>query len=268
MTVVEMAENPTTAPARTLNILVTAACGVAIWKVAALLLVLQADSSEDSLVVKVLLAVLGMVFVACGLLVFWKTRSQQSLLFAAFCLCSGLHWGGPLELSSAPLRTGFLLLFLVVSSVLGEVFFLRLALSFPRQSRLANRRSLLWFLYAPPIVATVLAAIYLVAPSESSLHEATQQSFLLLVSVAGNLFAVIAFAFFVSHLFRAGLTGTQKMYVGLMVIGMLTAWLPYLVAENAGVDMAPWTLTFAALPVAFAIAFLGIARDVRRGQAG
>ena len=82
-----------------------------------------------------LLAVLGMLFVACGLLVFRKTPSRTSLLFAGFCLCSGLHWGGPLELSSAPLRTGFLLLYFVVSSVLGEVFFLRFALSFPRQPR-------------------------------------------------------------------------------------------------------------------------------------
>jgi hypothetical protein len=118
---------------------------VAIWRVAALLLVYgQADAAEESLIFSALLATLGMVFVAYGLLVLWKIPSKTNLLFAGFCICSGLHWGGPLELPAGPLRVGFILFYVVVSSLLGEVFFLQFALSFLRKSHLAARRFTAW----------------------------------------------------------------------------------------------------------------------------
>jgi len=51
----------------------------------------------------------------------------------------------------------------------------------------------------------------------------------------------------------------QKRYVGLMIAGMLAAWLPYILASSAGVENAdPWNLTVVALPLSFTIAFFGI----------
>ena len=73
-----------------------------------------------------------------------------------------------------------------------------------------------------------------------------------------NLFAVVALAFFVSRILGAGLIRAQKRYVGLMVAGMLTAWLPYLVASTVGVDTDPWNLTVIALPISFTIALFGM----------
>ena len=111
---------------------------------------------------------------------------------------------------------------------------------------------------SPRLAASLAASIserpVVVSPSESSLQATTQGLFLVLHTIVSNLFGAIALAFFVSHIFRAGLSGTQKGYVGLMVIGMLTAWLPYLVASTAGVDTDPWNLTQVALPTSFAIA--------------
>jgi hypothetical protein len=246
-----MSEDRAPVPTRAFSFVIAAAFAVVVWRATALVLVYS--RGEDPLLIKALLALVGMTFLVCGLLVFWKTPSKASLLFVGFCLCSGLHWGGPLELPPGQLRTGLILLYVLVSGFLGETFLLHLALSFPKVARIAGGKSFIRFLYAPVILATVLAAIYVVSPSET-----TQGSFFLLHAVVSNLFGVLALAIFVSHILRAGLTGMQKRYVALMVAGMLTAWVPDLVASAVGVDTEPWTLTFVALPVSFAIAFFGI----------
>ena len=254
-----MAEHGTSMPRRMRRVLIAGACGVALWKAAALLLVYrEVVPNGDPLFVKALLALLGLVFVACGLIAFWVVPNRASLLFAGFCLCSGLHWGGPLELPSGPLRTGLILVYVLVTSLVGEVFFLRFALCFPKKSPLDDRRPVVWVLYAAPIVAAVLAALYFAAPAGSSFENAAKQSFFFVTSAVGTLFALIAFALIASHSFRSGLDGRHRLYVILMVVGMAAAWLPYSVAESIGADSTYWTLTFAALPVCFAIAFVRI----------
>ena len=199
------------------RIIVAAACGVAIWRVAALVLLSsQADPTGDALIIKALLAALGMVFVACGLLVFLKLPSRASLLFAGFCICSGLHWGGPLELPPGQLRTALILFYLLVSSFLGSTFLLHFALYCPRKLRVAQKQFVMWLLYAPVVVATALAVVYLVSPAESDLRATAQGLFLILHEIVSNLFAVVALVLVVSCVFRAGLTRVQKRYVVLM----------------------------------------------------
>jgi hypothetical protein len=247
----------------------SAASGVAIWRVIALLLsYLNADAMADSLVVKALLAGVGLVFVVCGLLVAWKRPTEATRLFAWFCICSGLHWGGPLDLESGQLRTALILFYVLVSSLLGATLLLQFALCFPKKSRLAVKKSFVRFLYAPLVLATVLAAVYLVSPAESTLHTSAESLFMLLHVIVSNLFSVAALALLVSFIFRVGLTGVQKRYVGLMVGGMLTAWVPYLVASAVGVETDPWNLTVVALPVSFAIAILGVASTEGQKKTG
>ena len=237
---------------------IVAACAVVAWRVTALALVyMQRDSSEEAFVIKALLAILGMTFLGCGLLVFWKMPSKASLLFAWYCICSGLHWGGPLDMPPGQLRTGLILFYLLVSSILGSTLLLQFALHFPMESRIATKKSVIRFLYAPVIVGILLAAVYLVSPSESGLRATTEEQFLLLHTIVSNLFPTIALAF-VSHILRAALSGAQKKYVGVMVIGMLAAWLPYLVVSAVGVGTDPWNLTEVALPITFAIALFGM----------
>jgi len=60
-------------------------------------------------------------------------------------------------------------------------------------------------------------------------------------------------------LFGNRLKATQKKYVGLMVAGMLVAWLPYIVTSATGIeDTDVWNLSVFALPLSFTIAFFGI----------
>ena len=119
----------------------TAGLAVVAWKVGALLLLASSTDGEGPRVVQVLLAVVGLVYVACGLLVLRKRNTFDALLFAGFCLCAGLHWGGPLELLPGELRTALLLFYLLVSSFLSETLFLHFALRFPHEPQPARAAS-------------------------------------------------------------------------------------------------------------------------------
>jgi hypothetical protein len=251
---------------RPFHLAATAALGVAVWRAAALIILFsRTDSTGSALTIKVLLACLGIVFLACGLLVLRKIPSRVALLFAGFCICSGLHWGGPLELASGPLRTGLLLFYLLVSSFLGSTLLLRFAMKFP-VSRAANRPVLVRILYGPVIVATVLAVVYLASPLDSDFRAGIEGLFLALHAIVSNLFSVVALVLLTSDIFRRLLTPAQKRYVGLMLAGMLTAWLPYLVASSVGVETDPWNLTVVALPVSFVIALFGIEKTRPGGE--
>ena len=254
-----MTEKHASMSSRTFSVVLAGALAVVAWRVTALVLVFQqSDPSAESLVVKTLLAGLGITFLVCGLVVFRSRPRRATLLFAGFCICDGLHWGGPLELPPGQLRTGLVLFYLRVSSFRGAALFLQFALTFPRETRLGKRKSVIRFLYAPVFLAMVMAVLYLVAPTEGALRTAAQESFFLLHAVISNLFPALALALYLSLLLRPGLTRTQKRYVGLMVSGMLIAWLPYIVAAAAGAATDPWNLTVVALPVSFAIAIFGI----------
>ena len=261
-----MSERPGTASTSMLAAILPAVVTVVVWRVVALMLFQsRAESEEVSLTIKALLAVVGMTFLVCGLFVFLRIPGKASLMFVGFCICSGLHWGGALDLPPGSLRTALILFYFLVSSVLGTTMFLHLALLFPARSRLADRSALVKLLYVPFALSALLAVTFLVAPSGSGMRATTQGLFLLLHTIVSNLFAILALALYVSHMARAGLSPTQKRYVGLMVAGMLTAWLPYVVASAVGVqDTDPWNLTVAALPVTLAIGFFRI--QAKRGQ--
>lgn len=255
---------------KTFSILLAAAGAVVAWRVTALALAHGSARAGWSPLVPTLLALVGIAFPICGLLVFRKHPSRATLIFAGFSICAGLHWGGPLELPPGELRTALLLFYVLVSSFLSETLLLHFTLSFPRELRLVEKRPLVRLLYAPTVAATLLAAIYFFAPTGSSSRAAAESTFFVAHAIVSNLFAVLALAIFVVHLIRSGLDPTEKRYVGLMVAGMLTAWLPYLVASAVGAETDPWHLTMVALPVAFAIGIPGIARarardDVVRG---
>ncbi|MDH3628181.1 MAG: hypothetical protein OEV00_01460 [Acidobacteriota bacterium] len=224
-----------------------ASAGVIVWRVVAWLLVFtQEGVSSGALLMQSLLATLGLAFLVCGWWVFSKIPGTAGLLFAGFCLCSGLHWGGPLELDGGSLRTALILFYILVSSILGATLLLQFALWFPRESTLARKRFVIGLLYAPLVLATLLAVGALIGGSADLV--------LLVHAVVSNLFSVVALGIIASHLFRSALTGAGKKYVGLMVLGMLLAWLPFLIASSIGVAADPWNLTVVALPITFAVA--------------
>lgn len=242
-------------------IVATAVGAVVLWKVLALVFLLQQDGSgEVSFVVKVLLTSVGLTFLVCGLLVRRYVPGRASSLYLAFCICAGLHWGGPLELPVGQLRTGLILAYVLVSSILSETLFLRFALVFPKEQRFADNTFLVRLLYAPGIAALLFAVVYLVASPGGSVRTATYGLFSALHTLVTNLFPVLALVVFVSWIVRVGISPTQKRFLGLMVGGMLTAWIPGLVASYLGADTDKWNLIVVILPVSCVIAILGIER--------
>ena len=149
----------------------------------------------------------------------------------------------------------------------GSTFLLQFTLCFPQKYRVADKRNLIRSLYAPVVVATVLAAVYLILPPASSVRGTTSGLFMQLHEIVSNLFAVIAFALVVSRILRSDPTRPRKRYMVLMVAGMLTAWLPYLVAASVDVDTDPWNLMMVALPISFTVALFGTARARRESHA-
>ena len=238
-----------------------AAAGVVVvWRLTALgLLSRQPDLEGTWWLVPALLAAAGIVHLVCGLYVLHHRPGRASQLFACFCICFGLHWGGPLELATGPLRTTLLLFYLLISGVLGATLLLHFALVFPRGWRAGTSLVFLRILYLPMVVATVLGVPAVVSPSESGLRTTARGGFLLLHTLVSNLYSIVALVLFVVLLFGRSMNSIQKRYVGLMIAGMLAAWLPYILASSAGVENAdPWNLTVVALPLSFTIAFFGI----------
>jgi len=247
------------------GLLITAAGGVVLWKVLTLLFFYQQVAySEGALVIKTLLAVVGVTFVASGLLVFRKVPGRAGEIFALFCICAGLHWGGPIEMSDAQMRTGLIFFYLLVSSILSETLFLQLALIFPTESRLAKIAFVVRIMYLPVIVALLLAIAHVYSRPGTDLHATTGDLFLFMHMLISNLFPILALVLYVSRIVGTEITRTEKNYLGLMIGGMLTAWLPYLFASAVGADTDLWNLTVVVLPLSFAIAFFGIEKSRMR----
>lgn len=224
-----------------LSIVLVAMAAVVVWRVAALVL-----AESESPLVSLLLALVGASFLLCGLVVYLRVPGRASGLFVWYCICSGLHWGGYLELPEGELRTALILLYLLISGILAAILLLHLALLFPKAYSIADRKPVVGLLYLPAALAALLMLF-------------SQQGFLVVHAIVSNLFSLVALVLIASHLFRSGPGKAEKGYVGLMVVGMLVAWLPYIIASSIGVqETDPWNLTVVALPATFAIALLGM----------
>ncbi len=242
---------------RWLAALLAAAAAVVAWKVAALVLIERGRAEGSALpAIPTLLSLAGLVFVVCGLLVLWRRPSRAALIFAGFALCAGLHWGGPLELAAGPWRTGLILLYLLISGVLAACLLLHFALVFPRPLLGPRQRSAIRALYAPLVLASVLAAAAVFGPGPD-LRQTATSGFLLVHTLVSNLLSAGALAIFIARLVRPGLDRRRKLDLALLVAGMLIAWLPYLVVSSLGVEADAWNLTVVALPIAATLAILG-----------
>ena len=237
-----------------------AALAVLAWRLAAWApWVRRPDPDRLDWIVPSLLALVGVSFLVCGLVVLRRWPGRASRLFAGFCICYGLHWGGPLEPSAASLRTALLLFYLLISGVLSATLLLHFVLAFPRPWRAGQSPVVLRVLYAPAVVAALFCVIAVVSPSGSGPRTFAQQGFLLVHTIVSNLYSFAALLLYVVLLFGRSMNSSQKKYVALMVLGMLTAWLPYIIASGLNVENTdPWNLTVVALPLSFVLAFGGL----------
>jgi hypothetical protein len=111
---------------------------------------------------------IGLCFIVCGLVAYFKVSSRSGTLFALTGLCLGASCLGTPYLSSSAVRTMVrAIIGLIV--VFGFAFLFHLMLEFPKRKALLRKRHALKFLYAPPLlVALFLLFLVVVQPQATS----------------------------------------------------------------------------------------------------
>jgi hypothetical protein len=225
---------------------IAASCLVLVWRVLALFL---RDADEQSLSMAILLAALGVSFLVAGFFIFVRTQGTMPRLFIAYCVCNGLHWGGPIAFDNATLEIGFLLFYLLISGTLGETFLLHFALTFASKTGSISKK-LLFAIYVPFLLSIALAVGVFFTSPESPL----QNPFLITHLIVGNGYGAVVLLLLIISLFKKTGSNIGKGTIALMIASLLIAWLPEMIVSSLGGNNEPWLLTFVAIPIAFSIA--------------
>ena len=126
--------------------------------------------------------ILGLVFLACGLIVLAKTRRKRSVVFALYAICAAIHWGGPLAASSESWQTAIWLLYFILSAMLAQSAFLQFTLLFPEPWIWAPRHSTRFLIYLPVALGVVVASMALILAPDAA-GEAWRDKFFILKGV-------------------------------------------------------------------------------------
>lgn len=206
--------------------------------------------------IKLALGVMGFGYLACGVVVFRRVRTAASGLFALHCLGQAVHWGGPPNQQLATWLVYF------VISMLGISALLHFTLLFPSRWQLAGRRATRLFLYLPIALAAVLAVARVLTTGATG--ETLQGIFFILELIQVNLYALLAIVVVAVRFAGAGRVEGRANGLGVMLAGMVLAYLPYVVASLvpalAPADPQLLTLFFLLSPVVIAHAILRVGR--------
>lgn len=235
---------------RRIGILFGAALVLA-WRVTAFLFPHTADT--DPLAIRHAHALMGLWFLACGLFVGMRLTGPLSVLFAAYCLASGVHWGGPIGMGSASAQNLWLAAYIVVSTSLAQGLFLDLALRYPPPAEIATKLGWRLVVYLPVLAGLVLLLLLAIDPS----HSVTLQAIGLLFPI-GVLVSLFGGIVWIRRWFVAAKSEREQHCLSLVVVVMVAAWLPHALATTFGPLMPPYDglfdLSLSAIPTVLAIA--------------
>ncbi|HXV75732.1 MAG TPA: hypothetical protein VD788_05380 [Candidatus Polarisedimenticolaceae bacterium] len=229
------------------------ACTVVSWRLLAL--ARPHPAAEDPAVVRLALAGLGLLFVACGMWAWHRRPGVPTRLFALYGLASGLHWGGPLGIGTSDLQTFELVFYVVASSVLGGTLLLHLALVFPRRLPPSTLAGAMAVLYAPATIGGLSALGSLAAAGRSLVVVNRVLPLLLVVATA---YGYAAAASWIGRLILSP-ADRRAGSLPLIVTALLGGALPHLVVSSIGPPHelgGLWNLLLAAFPIALAFALI------------
>lgn len=200
-------------------------------------------------------ALLGVGFLACGLLVRLRHSDALARAFFRYCIGAAVHWGG-LPTASGALASALFLIYVGVS-VLGDGALLDLAFQVRRPSAVQPRwRVARWLPYLPSILALALLPLSFVVSPESLAGPAIG-----LLGLGVLLTAVAAFVLLATWI---GWTPAQRRArrFGASIVAIFGASL--LSALGSAGALPPggetaagaWNLTLIAIPIALASALL------------
>ncbi len=229
-----------------------AAAAVLLWRAAALARPSSMIPIPDGLRLPV--ALLGVLFLACGVWAWWARPNRWTLVFLLYGIGQGIHWGGAVGAPSRGLELSLLFGYLAATA-LGEAAFLHLALIYPRGGSLAPAwRSAL---YAPAALALLLATAAGVLPR--TVLE-TLVGALLLVA---NVFGIAGGIAFLVRLVRAD-PETRRAARLPLIVGGIAAGTAVALLGSGGVLPGPaeaWNLAYGLLPICLVVALLSWRRE-------
>ena len=252
--------------------LIALAAFVLAWRAAAFAGALASFAEEPAttagLVLSGALSAMGTAFLLLGLMAFWRLDVPAARLFALYGALAGMHWGGPLQVSSEALQRGITLAYLVLSSVLGTSLLLHFALVFT--GRAVGPRTLL-FLYLPIPLAVLFAAVVLASPDSSAYHGAFESAFLALYVAQTNLYPLLAIVAIAVRCFRRAEVERREPGDGVALLATSAPAAVFVAAQLvntlapgtvdiAGLGAEPVNLCFLAEPIGFAYALQARAR--------
>lgn len=180
----------------------------------------------DSAPVWQLLAVMGLVHLLGGILVYWQHPENWNLLLLLYVVTSAIHWAGPLGDGEGLVGTILLSLYVVLGIALFSSVFVHLALAYPHR-----KQSRLWLgvIYSPVLLAIAVAVLVIVGWAERG----TFPLLFLIGSVAG---------------FAAGLIWLHRLWIGksvnlapkaasLVTLALLIGWLPNMLVQYQVLDL-------------------------------
>ena len=227
------------------NWVVAATALVLLWRIAAS----QWPSSfvrisED---LRLPMALMGMLFLICGLLAWWIRPGRWSTIFLFYGMAGGVHWGGAIGSTDARIELSLFFGYVAVTALM-DAALLHLALVFPSGRSIA--RSWLTLLYFPAGVGLICV------PIAGLVSQTTLQTVAGILLLLANILSVAAGLLFLIHLFRANSSTCRAAHLPLIGTSMVITSTLALLGEVLPGHAEAWNLTLALIPVCLAFALV------------
>ncbi len=223
------------------------AVAVLLWRALAFAWPSSLITTADSL--RLPLALLVVLFVACGVAAWWLRPGRASGIFLVYALGGGIHWGGSVGAPQPGLELGLLFGYLSVAAM-AEAALLHFALIYPSDRRLPGWGRAL--LYSPAALALACCALAGVIP-RSTLAPA-----IVAVLTIANAMSIAAVVVFLVSLWRTNAATRRAARLPLIVAGLLAGGgISALGAEGVLLPASEaWNVFNGLVPVCLAVALV------------
>ena len=138
------------------------------------------------------LGLMGLLFIGCGLVAWFRMRTEAAALFALYGLFYGMHWGGVIYAENAWLDNTYRLIHLVLSGILSQAFLLHFALLYTRANAILDWRPSIYVLYAPAAAAVLVMLITILLQGNAALLNKLEGWLQLSESIFTNVYFLFA----------------------------------------------------------------------------
>lgn len=220
------------------------------WRIAALQFPSTVTDIDDAF--RAPLALLGLLFLGCGLFSALRIRNEPATVFLIYCFGSAIHWGGSVGVPNAELQLAAV--YIALSAAAGGAL-CHLALVFPQP--LVSSATAKSALYIPAAVGLCLIPASIIAPA------AAVQTLAGAALLLSSLLSLAAGVILMRQYLRQRAPERRRLKLDVVVFGGLgTSALA--LAGSSGLMPGPpdaWNLLFGILPVSLTLALTAGAEE-------